>query len=305
MKRIIAALVSAVLALSMAACSNKEPGKESSDTTQSESASSAQESDNQVIVSDGSSYPELEECLKAQLKAGADKDLEAFKEAFNAPLMFEVFSALAEHDGEEIDAGDLTQERLDEMVDEAFNNLCTSMESGFDGELAELTVQTDSEPTAGCRLFSASFQTSGKQCYATVYEKDGRWGAIIETEDIMMYYLHESLQFAANTNAKLIGRSAERAIEDHGAIPDGEYTFDVSSLTTVAEPKNSLEATKSAVAKAFTFDSTADEGEMFLLVKNGKVYAQWRSLANPDIVGEYPSHEDNEDFTAVWGSPAE
>lgn len=313
MKKIIAATISALLALSAVSCAAKDSS--SADSSAAEDTSSVQTDvesvsdtdkapdDPQIITSDGSEYPELIDCLKRQLQAAADNDYDAFKETVDPWLMAEVFFALSEQDDEELTKDDINDESLEEMTSTAFKALSESMKSGFNGELNDLSVQTDKEPTAGCRLFSITFTTNNlKSCYATAYEKDGSWGAIIEAEDNMAAQLEMMLRFAADSNAKLLGDCAELAAEEFGAIPDGEYTFDIAELTVITEPKNALEAMQSAVAEAFSFEEEADEGEMFLLVRGGRSYVQWRSYGNPDIVGEYPAHDD-ESFTAVWGSP--
>lgn len=315
MKKIIATVISALLALSAVSCAANGSGG-SADSSAAEDTSSVQSDsesvsdtdkapdDPQIITSDGSEYPELIDCLKRQLTAAAENDYDTFKETLDPRLMAEVFFALSEQEDEEISIDDISDETLELMTENAFGSLSAVMKSGFDGELIDLNVQTDSLPTAGCRLFSVSFTTNDmKSCYATVYEKDGSWGAIIEAQEDMMAQLNMMLHFAAESNASLIGDCAELAIDTFGAIPDGEYTFDVAELTVITEPKNALEAMQSAVAEAFSFDSDADEGEMFLLVSGGKPYVQWRSYNNPEIVGEYPAHDEDEDYTPVWGSP--
>ena len=67
-------------------------------------------------------------------------------------------------------------------------------------------------------------------------------------------------------------------------------------------PADALEAMKSAVAVAFSFGEDIDEGTMFLLIKGGKVYAQWKSADERPVVGEYPAHGES-GFSPIWQQP--
>lgn len=301
MKRIIAAMISAILALTMAACGDNGKDKTSDVSVSREDTSSEQI---QIITTDGSELPKLRECLTLQLKAIADRDYEAFKKTLDAPLMTEVFFAIAEFNGDKLPNEEITEESLAETTKSVYYALCAAFAPGSESSISELTVQTDSAPTAGCHMYSASFKTAdGKSCYAAVYEKDDRWGALIETDDDYQSETDEVLSLIADTNAALIGKKAEQAAEEYGAIPDGEYSFYISELSVTADPSDSVEAIKSAVAEAFDFEDGSDVGEMFMLVREGNIYVQWRSYRDPDIVGEYPTHEE-EGFNAIWGDPA-
>ncbi len=306
MKKIIAAAAALLMAASLAACAGNTDDSSASQAAETSPAetSPAEESEPGteatdfygVLISDGTDYPELLECIKAQLQAARDGDYESYKAAMNPELLVEMVLEQTPGDSRER----LSDEQTDAIIREQFANICKTA-AGFTGELENVVLQTDKEPTGTVRLFSVTFDAGGNRFYATGYSKDGKYGAAIENESTLSEPIKEQAKTAAQNNAALIGQAAEKAVEQYGAIPDGSYTFNINELTVNDNPADALEALKSAVAKAFPFEDAVDEGTMFLLVRNGKIYAQWKSGDEVPEIGEYPAHGDS--FTPIWQQP--
>lgn len=295
MKKIIALAAFLTACAVMTACAEKNVTEESSSAADSVSVSVSSAADVYgVLMSDGSDYPELIDCIKTQLQAAKDGDFEGFKAAMRPELLIEsVLEQSGDSGGER-----LTDEQMNEVIRETFDDISVTAAS-FDGELKDVILQTDKEITGSIRMFSVTFDAGGVRYMATGYCKDGVYGAALENETTLSKPAKENAKLAARENAVLIGRAVEDAIEQYGTIPDGSYTFEVGKLMVNDSPKDALEAAKSAVAKLFPFDEEVNEGEMFLLIKGGKVYAQWKS--GEGDIGEYPDNGD--EFKPTWQAP--
>lgn len=305
MKKIAAAFAAVIMAVSVTACSAKgeDNGSSAVKTEAQTNASDESKAENSsktelnVETLDNSECTELIDCIKTQLQAAKDGDYESFKKAMSYDLMAEL---AAEQMGD-TSAELMTEEQSDEMIRKLFDMISQTAGS-YDGELDDLVVQADKEQMYSVSVYSVSFMAGGAKYYAFAYSKDGRYGAALENDVSINKPMEEKVQGIADNNARIIGNAAEAAAEKFGKLADGSYTFDIRELAAIESPDNALDAIKSAVAESFAFDPSVNEGQMFLLIKNGKVYAQWKS---PDeeqpIIGEYPAHEG--DYTPIWQQP--
>ena len=297
MKKIISAAAALAAAFTlMTGCSSNADDLNKETEPQTSSASESSE----VSASESSklsSDEEIAELLKTQIKAASYKDYDAFSKAMNAALMIEILSDSGNASAE------IPPERAEEMTKDAYDRISAVFDGGFDGNFSDLQVQGE-KSDLGYTSYLATFSTNCGICYATVFEKDSKFCAFIETEDIMREKNEATAKLAASKNADTILHCAEKAIEAYGAIPDGDYNFGIDQLTVTDKADNALDAFKAAVAKQFASSGDdSDKGEAYLLVKDGKPYVQWRSLERPDLIGEAPA-KDDESFTPVWGKPA-